>query len=186
VQWANPYSGAHLELVGEITYFALILFGRIVMAHVVKKAMFNGSLPVFSVIDFLSSRYQEINRLFGGYELAVSVTEKRKTSVLICETLLASMQFEEATLFPEIKKSLKDKGALSAIIMEHSILKYLVAEIESLDADSVIYDIKIQVLGERVKQLIKEKQHNFFPKVIATGKVDFWQLGAELSEYQAA
>jgi hypothetical protein len=156
------------------------------MAHNVKEVMFNSSLQVFSAIDFLNSRYQEISNLFSRYELAFSFTEKKKTSELICETLLANVQSEEATLFPEIKKSLKDKGALSAIVMEHSILKYLVSEIESLDADSVIYDIKVKVLGERVKQLIKEKQHNFFPKVIAMGKVDFWRLGAELSEYQAA
>jgi len=156
------------------------------MPHNVKEAMFNSSLPFFSAIDFLNLRYQNITHLFSSYERAFSVTEKKKTSELICETLLASVQSEEVTLFPEIKKSLKDKGALSAIIMEHSILKYLVAEIESLDVDSVIYDIKVKVLGERVKQLVKEKQHNFFPKVIAAGKIDFWRLWAELSEYQTA
>ena len=96
------------------------------MPYSVKEAMFNSSLPFFSAIDFLNLRYQDITHLFSSYERAFSVTEKKKTSELICETLLASVQSEEVTLFPEIKKSLKDKGALSAIIMEHSILKYLV------------------------------------------------------------
>ena len=77
-------------------------------------------------------------------------------------------------------------GCTSLPQPKRSILKYLVAEIESLGVDSVIYDIKVKVFGERVKPLVKEKQHNFFPKVIATGKVDFWRLGTELSEYQTA
>ena len=78
-----------------------------------------------------------------------------------------------------MKIALKEKGVVSSATMNHAILKYLIIEIESIDADSDIYDIKIRVLGEHVKQHIKEKQSKLFPKAHASGKIDLWMLGAK-------
>ena len=156
------------------------------MTHIAKETIFNSVQSIFSATDFLNQHYQYISDLFSDYEHINSIAEKKKISKMICESLLANMWSEEVIFFPEIKKSLKEKGPLSAIIMVHSILKYLIAEIESLDADSVIYDIKIKVLGDHVRQLIKDKQSKLFAKVIASGKIDLWRLGAELAAYKAA
>jgi len=146
-----------------------------------KEAVFNSAHPMFSAIDFLNLSYQHINELFIGFEHLSLSDEKKKRSTMICEALLACVRAEEVIFFPEVKKFLKEKGLLSAIIMEHSIVKYLVAEIENLDADSVIYDIKIKVLNEKVKQVTREKQNKLFPKIISCAKVDLWRLGADLS-----
>ncbi len=156
------------------------------MTHIAKEAVFNSSRPIFSATDFLSLNYQRINDLFSSYDDISSITKKKIFSKIICDTLMVSMRAEEELFFPEAKKCLKEKGLLSAIIMEHSILKYLVNEIEDLDVDSAIYDIKMKVLGEHVKLLIKEKQSKLFPKVIASGKVDLWRLGIELSTAKVA
>ena len=65
--------------------------------------------------------------------------------------------------------------------MSHARLKYLIAEIEHIDADSEIYDVKIKVLGEHLKEYVKEKQTKLFPKANASGKIDLWRLGAQLA-----
>ena len=156
------------------------------MTSLAREVAFKSPLTNLDATELLNLDYQYLNDLFGAYEHIGSTAEKKKLSKVLCDALLASARSEEEIFFPEIKKCLKEKGLVSAIIMEHSILKYLVAEIENLDADSVIYDIKIKVLGEHLKQLVREKQSKLFPKVIASGKVDLWRLGAELSAFKAA
>ncbi len=65
--------------------------------------------------------------------------------------------------------------------MNHTVLKYLISEIESIDVDSDIYDIKIRVLCENAKQHIKENQSKIFSKAKASGKIDLWRVGAQLA-----
>jgi hypothetical protein len=151
------------------------------MTNIARENLFDLSLPIYKATDFLSLRYQEVTDLFGNYERATSMVEKQTVASKICTALIINAHIEEDVFYPEVKKLLKEKGLISAAIMEHSILKYLVAEIQNLDADSAIYDIKIKVLNEHVKYQIKEKQNKLFPKVNASGKVDLWRLGAQVA-----
>lgn len=148
------------------------------MTTIVRKMLAENSRHVPDAISFLGDCQREILDLFNEYgKFATKKVVTRK----ICNALMVNMQIEEEIFYPDIRKLLTENGSLSAAIMEHSILKYLIAEIESLDEDSSVYDIKINVLGERVKELFMAKQTKLFPKLIALKKLDLWSIGSQLA-----
>jgi hypothetical protein len=149
------------------------------MTNVAREMLFDTSM--LDAITFLSSGDQEIVNLFAKYERVQSITEKQNIVGMICKTSMINMQIEEEIFHPVLKIALKEKGIVSAVTMTHARLKYLISEIEHIDADSEIYDIKIKVLGEHVKEYVKEKQTKLFPKANTSGKIDLWRLGAQLA-----
>jgi hemerythrin-like domain-containing protein len=66
-------------------------------------------------------------------------------------------------------------------LVEHSTVKNLIAEIESMEVGEELYDAKIRVLGEMVKQHIKEEEEELFPELQST-KMDLDAVGRELAE----
>jgi len=150
------------------------------MTNIAREILFESSLQVLDATALLSASQKETIDLFGDYDRARSVTEKQNIADQICQTLSIDIQLEEEIFYPAVKNVLKEKGIISAAIMENSILKYLIAEIEELDADSTVFDIKVRVLGEHVRNQIIEKQTKLFPKANSQSKLDVWTLGAEM------
>lgn len=155
------------------------------MTNFAREIVFDRSIPVFDAVDFLSQRHIELINLFDAYNDAKSLTEKQQIAKAIRKSLTINLHLEDDIFYQEVKRMLMEKGWISAITMEHSIVKYLLNEIESLDIESAVYDIKIRVLGEHVKYLVKEKQTKLFPKVNASSKIDRWKLGAQLAARQS-
>lgn len=151
------------------------------MRNIAKEIVFETSSQVLDAIAILSAAHKELIHLFDEYERAQSITDKRKIVEKISTILIINMQIEEEIVHPAVKMVLKEKGVISAITMNHSILKYLVSEIKSIDADSDIYDVKVRVLGEHVRQYFKEKENRLFPKAHASRIVDLWALGTQLT-----
>jgi hypothetical protein len=60
-------------------------------------------------------------------------------------------------------------------------VKNLIAEIESMEVGEDLYDAKIRVLGEMVKQHIKEEEQELFPE-LEPAKMDLEAFGKELAE----
>jgi hypothetical protein len=60
-------------------------------------------------------------------------------------------------------------------------MKNLIAEIESMKVGEDLYDAKIRVLGEMVKQHIKEEEEELFPE-LESAKIDLEGFGKELAE----
>jgi len=148
------------------------------MTNIVRKIQLETSTQVLDAISFLSAIQEKVLKLFNQYGQSA---EKKAITAKICSLLTVNMQIEEEIFYPAVKKVIKENGPVSAAIMEHSILKYLIAEIESLDEDSTVYDIKVSVLSEQVKAHFTADQTKLFPKVIASKKVDLWAVGAQLA-----
>jgi len=148
------------------------------MTNIVRKIQFETSTQVLDAISFLSAMQGKILELFNQYGKSA---DKKAITTKICKALTTNMQIEEEIFYPAIKKAVKENGIISAAIMEHSILKYLIAEIEDLDEDSSVYDIKVSVLGEQVKAHFMTDQTKLFPKVSASKKTDLWAVGAQLA-----
>jgi hypothetical protein len=66
-------------------------------------------------------------------------------------------------------------------VVEHATVKNLIAEIESMEVGEDLYDAKIRVLGEMVKQHIKEEEEELFPE-LEPAKMDLEAFGKELAE----
>lgn len=147
----------------------------------VKEFPFEASFKVLDVTEFLIDGYKALVELFGGYERASSLIEKQNVVSEISRILTATMKIEAEFLYPAIKKVLKENGIISAAIMNHTVLKYLMSEIESIDADSDIYDVKIRVLGENVMRHFKETHNRILSQITVCEKIDLWALGAQVA-----
>jgi len=149
------------------------------MTNIARKIQFEASSQMLDAITFLSAAQKEILDLFNQY--GKFHANKKVVAKKICDALTIHMQIEEEIFHPALKKAVDENSAVSAVVMEHSILKYLIAEIESLDEDSTIYDIKFNVLGGHVKDYFMGKQIKLFPKVVTSKKLDLWVVGSELA-----
>ncbi|MET0357551.1 MAG: hemerythrin domain-containing protein [Cellvibrio sp.] len=154
------------------------------MTKIAREIQLETSSQVLDAITFLSGVQRDILDLFNHYagSHAGPSAEKYAIAKNICNLLMANMQAEEEIFHPAVKRAVKESSGVSAAVMEHSILKYLIAEIASLDVDSSVYDIKVNVLGEQVKEHFAREQIKLFPKVLASKKLDLWVLGGQLAQ----
>jgi len=75
----------------------------------------------------------------------------------------------------------KDDDLIDKSLVEHATLKKLTAEIEAMEVGDEFYDAKIRVLGEMVKQHIKEEEEELFLELQST-KMDLDAVGKKLAE----
>lgn len=155
------------------------------MTNIAREFLLDKSVPVIDAIDFLNERNEELVALFDEYKVAKFLAEKQYIAQKLIKAITINLHLEDDIFYQEVKRSVMDKGWVSAVTMEHSIVKYLLNELETLDIDSAVYDIKIKVLGEHIKYLVREKQDRFFPKVSVSNKIDRWKLGAQLAARQS-
>lgn len=155
------------------------------MTNIAREILFETSSEVVDAATFLSLAYRELMQLFGDYESAQAVVEKQKVAEKIFQTLTVNMQLEEEIFYPAIKRAFKESGLLSLAAMSHSLLRYLLAEINSLDADSAVYNIKVRVLGDHAKHYVKEMQTKL-ARINPSQKIDMWRLGGQLAQRREA
>jgi hypothetical protein len=152
------------------------------MSSIARGLPAEASFKIVDVTEFLIDGYKAINDLFGDYERARSLDEKQNVVAEVSRILTSAMKIEAEFLYPTIKKVLKEKGMISAAIMNHTVLKYLMSEIETIDLDSDIYDIKFRVLGEHVMNHFKETESRILSQVTECEKIDLWALGAQVAK----
>jgi hemerythrin superfamily protein len=135
-----------------------------------------------NVFDLLEQDHREVEEWFDEYdELEKDDERKSELSEKICTALKVHAQIEEEIFYPQARKVTKDDDLIDEALVEHSTVKNLIAEIEAMEVGEELYDAKIRVLGEMVKQHIKEEEDELFPEV-QSAKVDVEALGKELAE----
>jgi hemerythrin-like domain-containing protein len=83
--------------------------------------------------------------------------------------------------YPQAREATKDKNLLDEAAVEHATVKNLIREIEAMKVGEDLFDAKIRVMGEMVKQHIKEEEEELFPEV-ESAEMDLDALGKELAE----
>jgi hemerythrin superfamily protein len=136
-----------------------------------------------NVFDLLEQDHREVEEWFDEYDELEDNDDGQKSELAekICLALKVHAQIEEEIFYPEARKATKDNDLLDEAIVEHATVKNLVAEIEAMEVGDDLYDAKIRVLGEMVKQHIKEEEDELFPEV-QSAKVDINALGKELAQ----
>jgi hemerythrin superfamily protein len=129
----------------------------------------------------LRADHKLVNDLFEKFESTRSADKKQALALEICQELTVHAQIEEEIFYPAVEKVLKDKSLVPEAKVEHETLKYLIAQIQSEQPGSELYDAKVKVLAEYVKHHVKEEQNEIFPKV-KESKLDLIELGAQLAE----
>lgn len=88
------------------------------------------------------------------------------------------MQIEEEIFYPAVREATGDDDLLDEAVVEHAGAKRLIDEIESMEIGDDLYDAKIQVLGEQIKNHVKEEEE-LFPEA-ERSDMDLAAVGKEL------
>jgi hemerythrin superfamily protein len=131
----------------------------------------------------LEEDHCEVEEWFDEYDELKDSDEDRKSDLAekICLALKVHAQIEEEIFYPRAREASQDNDLIDEALVEHSTVKNLIDEIEAMEVDEELYDAKVRVLGEMVKQHIKEEEEGLFPELQST-KMDLHSVGKELAE----
>jgi len=136
-----------------------------------------------NAFDVLEEDHREVEQWFDEYDELKDDNENRKAELAekICLALKVHAQIEEEIFYPQARKATQDNDLIDEAVVEHATVKSLIGEIEAMEVGEELYDAKIRVLGEMVKQHIKEEEEELFPELQST-KMDLAAVGKELAE----
>lgn len=81
--------------------------------------------------------------------------------------------------YPKVPKLLDQKHLIDEAEVEHNTLKFLIAQIETMNPKEDLYDAKAIVLKEYVEHHVEEEEGEIFPKV-RKKTLDLEKLGEEM------
>lgn len=135
-----------------------------------------------NAIALLKADHRTVEDLFEEYEHARQRNRKQALVNQICTELTIHAQLEEEAFYPEAQKALRDeKDLVNEAIVEHASLKWLISQIQGMEADSELYEAEVKVLKEYVQHHVKEEEKEMFPKLRKTD-LDLEALGQTLFE----
>jgi hemerythrin superfamily protein len=135
-----------------------------------------------NALELLEQDHRQVEEWFDEYdELADDEDRKAELAEKLCSALKVHAQIEEEIFYPQAREATKEKDLLDDAVVEHATVKNLIREIEAMEVGEDLYDAKIRVLGEMVKQHIKEEEEELFPEV-DSAKMDLDAIGKELAE----
>jgi Hemerythrin HHE cation binding domain len=135
-----------------------------------------------NAFDVLEQDHREVEGWFDEYdELQDDDDGKAELAEKICLALKVHAQIEEEIFYPQARAASNDNDLIDDALVEHATVKNLIAEVESMEVGEDLYDAKIRVLGEMVKQHIKEEEEELFPEIGSTD-IDIDELGKELAQ----
>ena len=136
-----------------------------------------------NAFDVLEEDHREVEEWFDEYDELKDSDEDRKADLAekICRALKVHAQIEEEIFYPQAREASQDNDLLDEALVEHATVKNLIGVIEAMEVGEELYDAKIRVLGEMVKQHIKEEEEELFPELQST-KMDLDAVGRELAE----
>src|ERR1700724_754920 len=135
-----------------------------------------------SALELLEQDHREVEEWFDEYdELKEDDARRAERAQKICLALKVHAQIEEEIFYPQAREATKDNDLIDEAVVEHATVKNLIAEIESMEVGEDLYDARIRVLGEMVKQHIKEEEEELFPE-LEPAKMDLEAFGKELAE----
>ena len=121
-------------------------------------------------ISMLKEDHQTVDRLFKRFEKAGqrAYAEKRKLVDRIIEELVKHAAVEEQLFYPVARATVwGTEDIVLESLEEHHIVKWVLSELDAMDATDERFDAKVTVLIENVRHHVKEEENELFPKVRA-------------------
>jgi hypothetical protein len=135
-------------------------------------------------IDLLTEDHARVLALFDDYtRLPRREAEAQKQALArrICTELAVHAQIEEEILYPAARAVLRDDAELmDEAFVEHLMARELIAAIAGMEAEDLLFDAKVAVLGEYVRHHVREEEQVMFAKLRATA-LDLRALGDKLA-----
>ena len=140
--------------------------------------------PTPSAIKLLEEDHREVEGYFDEYEDLGEDVAKAELSAKICLALKVHTQIEEEIFDPQARNATKDDDLLDEAAVEHAGAKHLISQIEEMEVGDDLYDAKVRVLGEQIKQHVKEEEEELFPGA-KLAKMNLEGLGKKLAARKA-
>jgi hypothetical protein len=136
--------------------------------------------PSPTALELLEQDHRQIEEWFDEYDELKNDDDKAELAEKICLALEVHTKIEEEIFYPQARKATKDNDLLDEAVVEHSSARRLIEEIQSMEVGDQLYDAKMRVLGEQIKQHIKEEEEELFPE-IESAKMDVQAVGKALA-----
>jgi hemerythrin superfamily protein len=140
-------------------------------------------------IALLKADHKEVQELFDEFDQLVedeetSPEDKQQLAEQICAMLTVHAQIEEEIFYPAAREAVEEDLVNEATV-EHASAKGLIAQIQGMSPDEVLYDGKVKVLGQYVRHHVKEEEGEMFPQA-KKAELDLQALGEQLQERKEA
>jgi hemerythrin-like domain-containing protein len=138
------------------------------------------SRPAPYAVKLLKQDHRALLDCMAQFEDALQ-EEKHSIAERYCKLLSLHTQIEEELLYPAAHEVLGSDSQLIAVAqVEHAVMKDLVSQIEDMEEVDELFEAKMQVVGELMRQHINEEEGEIFPKLERTS-LDLDMLGEQLA-----
>ena len=134
------------------------------------------------IMRLLDEDHDKILALFDEFARIRRSADDETLQTLVettCTELIIHAQVEEEFFYPALTEALGFVDALEEALIEHSIARQLIGELESMQAGDHCYNARFHVLGEYVRHHIDEERRKIFP-YLPGAEIDAGTLAADL------
>ncbi len=136
-------------------------------------------------IVLLKDDHKTVEKLFKQFEKAGD--EAYETKAKLVDQVIAELSvhafIEEQYFYPAARASVPEtEDHVLESLEEHHIVKWVLAELQDMDAHDERFDAKVTVLIENVRHHVEEEEQEWFPEVRkALGRNRLVQLGEQMA-----
>ncbi len=129
-------------------------------------------------ISIIKDDHDKVKALFGKFEKAENLREKKKIVAEAIMELKVHATIEEEIFYPAVRKHL-EKDMMNEADEEHHVAKLLIAELEQMEGSEDHWGTKFTVLSENIRHHIKEEEGDMLPAARKLD-IDFDAIGQAL------
>ena len=145
-----------------------------------------GDTAEMDAITLLKQDHKTVEGLFKKFEKTGPKAHKtqRDLAEKIIKELSVHAAIEELVFYPAIREAVPDtEDHVLESLEEHHIVKWVAAELDSMQPDHERFRAKMTVLIENVRHHVEEEEGELFPQVRkAMGRKALGQIGEELEQ----
>lgn len=132
--------------------------------------------------ELIEADHARIAALFAEFERTASQggVDKQGVAAQILLELKVHMQVVEEIFHPAACNALEDVDAVRRVLDRHSVVRRLIAQLETEAGSAPDYDTKLMVLGEYAMRDVELEERALFPQVQASG-MDLVGVGVALN-----
>jgi hemerythrin superfamily protein len=137
-------------------------------------------------IVLLKDDHKTVEKLFKQFEKAGDDATQTKRQLVdqIIEELSVHAFIEEQIFYPVAREAVPEtEDHVLESLEEHHIVKWVLEELRTMDANDERFDAKVKVLMENVRHHVEEEEQEWFPEVRKElGRKKLQELGDQLEK----
>jgi hemerythrin superfamily protein len=134
-------------------------------------------------LELLRADHRQVEAWFEEFASADNLGERQDLAEQICRGLLLHMQIEEEMLYPLVQGAMEDKSLHHEAVVEHDLLRKLIADVQASGIDDDYFSARIQVLAGLINHHFTEEEQaaGLFDEAEDAG-IDLQTLGALMEQ----